>query len=105
MGWAVPHLARSLARRVNNGRKKKLDEILDAPTDGRRRVVSYLHLRLTDKRHGGGDAAVQSIYLPKCQVDLEVEVDLAMTTMASLVKEVRVDMFLNLHFLSGCVAV
>ena len=54
----------------------------------------------------GGGAAVQSIYLPKCQVDLEVEVDLAMTTIsASLVMEVVVDMWLNLHFLSGCVAV
>ena len=48
----------------------------------------------------GGGAAVQSIYLPKCQVDLEVEVDLAMTIRASLVMEVVVDMWLNLHFLS-----
>ena len=55
----------------------------------------------------GGGAAVQSIYLPKCQVDLEVEVDLAMTTIsASLVMEVLVDTWLTaLHFLSGCVAV
>ena len=69
MGWAgeataVTHLA------ANNGRKKKLDEILDAPTSTTTTTTRIVSPSPLDKRHRG---PVQSIYPSKCQVDLDVE--------------------------------